>query len=1083
MGVNTQPEGDLFALLIAEHSTLGATMTATTQAGPKPGGCTADRDSPLALFSVGELDDPISTTSALADIQVTTQEAGQVGRATVRWGYTGASAPYSWDPPVLITGWEFIDRSATANQWKRPHVARIPSTGRVIASVTKTSSQAVAWRQDRFGKWFDAVVATTGAATVSCVVPLSTKNGRIACLYIRQTSSTSSQIRMSYSDDSGATWTLGSSACLKTPLGKAGASYKRIRAVELHGLLSVLLWEQDTTDTIYQYVSSDQGASLDLVETFSSAAKACPDMTVHAGVLYIATIEYDAARAASTLAPYVRVLSSASLPLSSVDAVDAGDVADLTEWGNYAVGVIDAAECAMFADDDGVLWLYGVDHDVTATWDVATRSSRDGGLTWTHNFDGTHVPSGTVLYKGDASTYLRDLTVAPERGRAVLLHTSQVNAATDDSLCAAYVGGWSNVGMAEDDDLTTGANVAGWDHVWLPIDLPTDSGAIWTVDSFGGTGAAALGDRGLTLSTGDATHWYTYTAAPSISSSAEDGILDEVHVTLVSGTAQHRVRISDGVNDYEVSVTLTATTAELRDINTGLAIDSLAIDGTAGVVLRVALEKGTGVWSGNTGVVRAWARVDGPYSGSLIDYGPRAVRAWEQIGTSSTLVSSAETTTRVSWGVTGVSEAIFRRVAYSAGAYTAGNVSSSLYGTQRGCTLPGAASPIHLTEGLQVYGIGGPTVVGDSWTHRVAYEHPVEAVDPSRFPSPRRTHRTTSVAIDHDIAWTGMDIGWRAGDMLGILAVGVNFPQANLYRDLTGANHVSNLDFRIQSLAFSRSRGQIIPVAGGSAAPFHFSEGSLRGAHVNLGAGVIRKVRGNQAGAWLSAGAAGDYPSARVQLDAYDAGDAASGSLDLWMPGGFFITEAMLSTDTLMLRTTKHPTTEGYFEYGVLMIGRVRILKRPAWGRSLQWTPAYALNTSPSGARTARSLGPVGRSVEIAWDDGVETTAIHTAGVAPDWYTAGYSGADAIAAPADTPRTLGGILTDADGARLPVGYLPAIQQFAAAPTAAAPYRDLDPHGWLYGRILTETLRMDTHLGDEQRNEYVKGGLVRFEEER
>lgn len=1075
MGVLSQPTSDLAGLIVPIYETLGATMTATSQAGPKPGGATRTSAAvtALALVTSGTLD------LAMADADVVTLEAGGVGRATVRWRY-GSENLRSWDPPVMVSGWELIDRSITALKWIRPHVIRQPSTGLALVAAVKDSNTVACWRQDRFGKWTEATVEATGNSTVACLVALG--SGRLVSLYVYQVTAGSSQIRMSYSDDGGATWTLGSSACLTTALGKSSLRYLRIRAVELNGLISVLLWEQDTTDTIFQYVSSDGGATLDLVETFATSNYAAPDMAVSNGTIYVAIVRNNSSRPNAQLVPYVYSLASASLPLSSAAAVDAADSVSSTLWAILTGAILTSSECALLADDDGRLWLYGVDFFAPTTREVITRTSMDGGVTWIRNGIGTGISTGTVLFYGDATTFLRDLTVAPERGRAVLVHRNSANATADDSLCAAYLGGWSSVGFPEDLESSAGTpKVAGYEQLWLGFELPQNTGTAYT-QTLSGAATSALGSSGLTLVTGAAENAH-YSAVPNTSTAPDEGVIAEFHVTVTSGTAIHNVTISDGVNSYSVRVTVTATQAVLLDVTAAAILGTVAIDGTKGVVVRIALDKGSGAWATNVGRVRAWIREDGPYIGALVNYGPRADRLWTQIANSTTLTAGGLALNALEWGFfAAAGGATYRYVGYSGGSYTADNIADSVTGNTRGRILSSASSPIHLAEGLRIHGLGGPTMAGDTWRHAVAYEHPVEAIDPSRHPSPRRRHRSNSDAFTHDITWTGLDLGWRAGDALGILIAGANIGTAALYRDNTATNKVADLDFRIQGLGYVRARGQIVP-APGAAAPFHFSEGSLREAHVDLGGGLVRKVRTNHAGAWLAAGAAGTYPSARVQLESYEVGDPGAGTCDVWMPGGLWVTEAMASTNTLMLRIPAQDTKEDYFELGVVLIGRFRVIDRCAWGRSLQWTPAYALTTSSSGARTARVLGPQLESEEIAWDDGIDTTGIHTAGSAPDWTTLGYPGADAIAARADTPRSLAGILSDLGGATVPVGYARAFQQLSAATTAATPYRDLDPNGALYGRILTETLRVETVLGNEQRDELVKVGLVRFERER
>jgi hypothetical protein len=1040
------------AIIVPLPQMASCTMTATTEAGPRPGPATPSQPTGMALATTGTLDREV------ADITLSTYNAGNVGRSTLRWMYASEAAgtERNWDPPVFVSGWEFVDRSITAGKWTSPHVARIPSSGACVASVTKDSTGIACWRQSHsasdYGIWREASIATgLGGASVSCIVPLA--SGRLVCLYMLYVTSTTTQIQMAYSDDSGATWTIGSYLCLDTALAKASSDYFRIRGVELNGQISVLLWEQDTTDTIYQYVSTDGGASLTPIETFSAADKVCPDMAVSLGSIYVATVEDDG----TYLRPYLRILSSASQPLSSVESVAAGAASTAVEWAIVTGAILTSSECALLVDDDGLIWLYGVNFDAgSGVNETIQRMSYDGGATWTAN---TINSVASRIYTADTTTYMKDLTVCAERGRACLLHRSVVAAVADDSLGAAFLGGWSNVGMPQEEGHSRSTPaVAGWQHLWLPIEKPETTAAVYT-ETLSGAATATLSSTGLTLIVAALEDAY-YTAAPVTAGSA-NGIRAEFRLVVASGTAIHDVRISDGIgNDYSVRVSVTTTTATLRDLNAGADIGSLAIDATKGISLRISLDKPTGAWGAAVGRVTAWARQDGPSSGAVVNYGPRPDRVLTFIGSSSTLTAGVSATQSLVWGlVSGSSGQIaYRHVAYAGGAYATTSASSA-----RGRIIPGAASPMHIVSGLRVHGTDGPTVGGDEWEYTTDHEYPVEAVNPFLHPSPRRRWRSTGVG-QTDITLTGLDTGWRTGDPIGIYVAGTNIGTAALYRDAGAAFKVADLNFSagVTGMLFTRSRDQVIPASGVGVDPsFHFHEGSLVGSRVDFSGGDIRKIAQCHAGDWLSASGPATYPSARLVLESYDAGDPASGSMSIRMQSALFIVESLQSTDTLMLRIGAQDASEGYFEIGTLLVGRVRPL---AWqyghGRSLGTAPSYALTTTRGGARHARRLAPARKSVTVSWDEGIVTTGIYTAGTAPDHITLGTTGGDAWGAPADTARMLPGIFEEVGGAAVPVLLVNTFGQISAATTATTPIQVTDPAALHFGRLMGETMRLE-----------------------
>jgi hypothetical protein len=819
-------------------------------------------------------------------------------------------------------------------------------------------------------------------------------------------------------------------------------------------------------------------------------------MAVSQGSIFVALLRYDAAFSPVTIEPWVYRLSSASQPLSGVEGVNAATGGGSEVFGTYAAGAFTAGELALLAMDDGTLYVYGVDFAGTGTGEVITRVSVDRGASWDHNWRNSHGDvNGTALFfSGVSTTAWRDLSVAPERGRAVMAHAT-LGTVTGDytSLAAAYLGGWSTVGMPEPGSGDVW-EVAGWDDTYVPIDLPDDAGPTWT-RSFTGAATEALGSGGVTVTSTGADRGQ-YLATPVTTGYEADGVLYEAAILVTSGTASAEIRISDGTNGYVVRVDATTTGVDLRDVTAATSLGTATVDCTKGVVIRIALGKAAGAWGTNVGKVRAWVRQDGPYSGATFNFGPRQDREWTSIGTSSTVTSVATTTNRIRWGSVALAcTSTWRWVTFSAGRETAGNILSSPAGTARGHLVPPVGSPVHLVDGLRVHGVDGPTVAGDTWTTTADFSYPVKAINPAVSPSPRRVWRSTSDAVQQDIILTGLDLGARSGDLYGLYLAGCNWRTATLYRDSTGTNKVCDIDLAAGAgMDFARNRRLVYPVAGaGVGMPFYAGAGRLEGATVeytSTGAGspvVVRTVAGNLSGGWVAGSAVGAYASTRLELESYEAADPTSGTMTLRMPGGVVLFDALVGTDTLMLRIPAQPTPDDYMTIGAMLVGRVRLFGRQySRGRGLTLTPAYELDETRSGARRARRLGPTRRALEMSWDDGVDTTGLHTPGSSPDYYGLGYAGADALTAIADTPRTLAGIIAQTDGAVLPVVLLPAIRQQSTAPGTTG-LQLLDPEAHLYGRILTETLRIDASSsvrGDELRDpgEVVQVSTVRIEEE-
>ena len=1087
-----QPKGDLRGLVIPARAFADASYTASTQASPYAGPVVPDQATGLVLHSSGSLDSATSASTGSV-IKLETLLGGNVGEATQRWRFVGESIR-NWEPPLLQSGWEFVARSTVASRFRHPHAVRRAATGLVAVSVIFSANEVRVYRQSARGKWSSATVEDTGNTTRATLIELP--SGRLVCVYSYQVSSTRTQIRSSYSDDDGATWTQGSTAGLDTPLTMASSDVLRIRAAYLNGLTALFVWAQTGgADVIYQYVSSDGGNQWTLVETSFSADAAYPDVCVSGGAIYVGLLQYSASWT-PPIRPYVYRLSSAGQALSSATGHDAsGTGATFEQPATYAGGVFTAGDFALCATDDGYLWTYSTEFGYlayTGTRETMIRVSTDSGQTWYDNHLSSHTYTAgqNIAYSGSAATALRDLCAVPERGRVVLFHSPQTNpagvATNFTSLCAAYLGGWSSVAMRA----TNGKRweIGGWDWTYVPTDLPRDNGATWTTTQ---TGAAteAVGSDGLTITATAADRVY-YTTTPVTTGYEGQGIVAEWQLTVSAGTLGHTLRISDGTNDYQVRVNVTTTTITLRDMNAGADIASLSMSATDGVVIRVALDKASGAWSTNVGRVRAWARVDGPYTVGVVTHGPRQDRLWTQIGTSNTLQSGSATTNALIWGAAGAAgTATYRWAYYSAGQTTAGNIADSAAPTDRGAIVTTAGSPMHLTQGYRVHGVDGPSVGGDTFTTSASWEYPASAINPFVSPSPRRKWRSTRDNVAEDITISGLDLGAFGGDLWACYVAGANWQTASLYRDTGAVNKLLDLDLAhgLTSLPFTRTRGLVYPsnVGGASTSSIYFPEAALVGAHVDFGGGRVRKVQTNTSGAWTNS-ATGSYLSTRLELESYDAGDPASGTLTLRMPAGLFLFETMASTDVLMLRIPAQDTTDDYLELGTLLVGKVRVLRQYSRGRSLGFAPAYEVTETRSGARQVRKLGPTRRTVEIAWDDGVDQSQLYQLPTEPDYFTLGYTGAAALAAPADAAVSVAGIVTETGGATTPVIYVPAIPQQSSAPGTNG-IRLLNPEASLYGRILVDTLRLDADagvMGSELSSpgEVLQVGSVRIEQE-
>ena len=1067
-----QPTGDFRMILEPDTRTQGKYTAATSQAGARAGSVTPSQATSMALVSSGTIDASID-----CDATLLTHRAGSpepLG-ATFRW--TAGGYTFSWDPPTAISDWEFVNRTTTAGYWSGFQAARLPS-GLVVASAIKTSSDVVVWYESLGSSWAQVTVRTGATSPQACLCV--TPSGRVLCFSTHAESASKTQIRMHYSDDNGVTWATGSTNVLDAPVGHASSTILRIRAAYLNGQIALFLWISDTTDIIQHWAGDGAGSSMTKIETYSSADKAGLDVVAYNGEILVALVEkLDAGVYASIYGPRLYRLGSAYQALTTSTPVLACDASDSTAWGIYSAGAFTSAECALAADDEGTLYLYGRGSSA-ATYGVTAAISTDNGATWGATYNSRGSALGLEVYNsGDATVRMLDLAVAPERGRMLMFHRFVTGGTTaDDSMCVAYLGGYTNVPMPDDGAANLAVNVAGWDAQYLAINLPTDASGTWS-SSTTGSPTNTLGSSGLNTTTGGGVK-QKWSASPTIDAGKEGrGILATVRVDVDSGNGVFEVRASNGTNSFWVRVTVTTTSIVLRDIvaSSDLATISTS-DGSSGVEVRIAVGQPANSFSTNIGYCQAWYRSAAAIRTDSI----YQARPWTSIGGSTTLSKDSSTTSLVTFeNATGASDITWRWVAYTSGTYIG---PSNCYdaATVRGRFWGSSTTPKHIFRGAQVSPVSGPTVRGDTWTLATTYDYGVGNLDPFSSPSPRRPWRSTNVSADQDVTLS-VDMGLVAGDIIGVYLQGCNFKTAALYQDSGATTKIADVSLLLKGgLSFDRTRNLITPKAAvGSTLGTPAQEHRLAGCYwVDSAGGTPRLIQTNTSGDWL-AGAVTGYRPTRLTLDAYGGGDLSTGAAgQIWSDRVLIITQLTTSTNTLTLRIPylSNAGVASYFTIGSMAVGRVHVLG-PSDYSYRSWTTYTGTERVEGryGSTHSRRILPARMSVDLPFTDGYTTDA-EWAGSA-DYFTLGYTSAPPISkVRVDVPGRIEGMLRRT-GQLVPVVYAPDVAQVASAPTNSTPIQVNDPQRLLYAWIETDTFQTDVVVGDEMTNELVRCGTVKL----
>ena len=1006
-----------------------------------------------------------------------------LGSAAFAWRNVGDAFYRGWDPPSTISAYEFVDRSTTAAAWKDPHV--IATSDGTIYCISQEAGQYVTvWKRPMTSGVWSSVRVYTGSAGVytgathaaPCLVALP--SGRLVALFWLYDAS-GSGVASSMSDDEGATWS--TPQLTETTLGTAGYVVTRLRAAYLSGQVCLLATTVvGIIDAVIQFASVDGGASFVLVNTPGDWQGGYAEIVAHAGAFVACSINPAATTTGSNCLPRSRRFASAFTNGSTASGVYLQDNAETRTWGTVAGGLLTAADLSMCVDQNDTLWVIGSNYNAAggALREYYTTRSEDGGLSWAL----VGKAGARAWWRGlDAATHPQDVTVCPQGGRLVVLSNQAANPGTaDDSLCATYLGGPTAIGQPQMigavslQDYSCGQSVT-----WLPWDLPQNTGATWT-PSGGGAPTLTFTSLGLRVQHAGITDAQRWTATPTTTNT--QGIVAMMEVRVVAGTARLGATISGGANGYAVEIEVTPTSIVLRDVVAGSAFATVSTNvGATGVQVKFGFGDDTGTI--NTGKVYAYFRATST----------NADRNWTLLGRTSTFYGFFQRSAGVvadsvyfeTASGTATGDYYFRQVAYAAGAdagvnlYT-GQFSDFPTGTL-GQTFGAAPSPLAET-GVKLAMTDGPAKAGEAWNIATQYRYPVTRIDPMSSPSPDAKWRSTSDASEALIVWSLTEATRPEGELWGVYVDGANWSTATI-EGWDGAAWVvlGTLSLVLgSSLRYTRA-GEIVSVNPGAASgdvADYIQRDALRGCVWRGGGGATpRYIRTNSGGRWLgSVTTATTRPV--VVLDTFSVADTAAGSAaSLTSPRGCLVLRATTAYSRLALRIPAQSTPDGFFTLGAAVIGPVTWLGNYDFARQVGIETNIETTEAGNGTRRKRKQGKPRRYAQIAWTDGVDTSNTHDA--SPD-YIVPYTGGVPMAGPASIPTDVLGLVLANDVS--PVVYLPQITVPASAAVTMIKAYDL----MLYGTIETDTIQLDTVVGDEHlgagTGELVRVGTMRIDEQ-
>lgn len=1058
------------AVLVQDPRLGAAELTATSEAGPIPGRAICDRASSMALDTSG-------TTTLTEEVRVQTQRAGHPAPlgATFLWRYGDPSSEWrGWDGPIAPTHFEYIDYDAATSPaaYRQPHAAKLPS-GAVVVVACLDEQQTVAWRRETTGAWSTATIHTPADAFTRangshpCVVYVPELD-RLVCFYWREATADEYQIAMAYSDDGGLTWQTGQQECLSSSVDSSTDEPGRIRAAYSRGRMVMFAAVEDR---IVQFASDDGGATFTEIEEYSADICDFPEVVELNGSFVVAWLQYDAA-ASPTVLPRAAVLGSPYDALSAADTVIVDD-AGSAKFGSVSGGEFTSGDLALWVDDDGVLFMAG--RDVDDQHAGYTLSSRDGGVTWLGVGHGNGTGDGATWWRLESSSfYIRDFCAISHRGRTLLFHAFATlgsgSGQAPYSLCMTALGGYTTLTLPlyDETSLTYRAQ-CGWSYTWLAADMP-EMGASPYTEFLGGSAVAAITALGLKVShiTGaDQANWQ---ASPT--TNMADGVVALLDVDATNAEVYLSVRTSNGADSYEVKVTISATAITLRDVVAGVDEDTVATTELAtGVQLLLAVNNSEGVL-GTNGTACAWFR-------------PRGLgedREWTRLEVQVTLSKGSVATSMVQWGTStgfAAAQAYFRIACYAEG---------NLTGSPRWAESPenpddllGRAysiRPTSVVEGLQIAALGGPTYQDETWSIEPRYTYAIGNVDPATQASPEVRWRSTD-ETEQTITWafgaTSGSATRQLSPVLGLFLGRVNFRSATLYGRNTLGTWVSlgTVDTSTDqaNLAYTRVGKMVLP--GSSGASRHFALHELVGAHFDFDGADIRLIEQSSAGSWQAS-----TMQTRIIIDEVDAAPASGAAGAILARDVCIVLPAAGDTSYYQFKLVipAQATAEGYVEIGTAVLGPVFLFAHPYdYGRALEVAPQQGVTESRRGARRVVRRGAARRSVDLPFTSAMVTKPITASAPAAD-FVATSLGGQPWGIPADQPGSLHGLVHFLDGAVTPVVYLPSLSSSGVQQTLCHPTM------MLYGRLMSESVRLDHVHGEDLLKDVWRGSVLRIEEE-
>ena len=863
-------------------------------------------------------------------------------------------------------------------------------------------------------------------------------------------------IEIQRSTDDGDNWAMVSSRAIPSDIntantfGAGNAGYDLDRLTMASNSSQVLLFagllvhdeNKANGNIIYQYASTSEGMKFALIAQTSETTGNLfyyPDVVQYNNAFIVSWIKSQDSIAFTRLSNAFENINT-KLAVSAADTLSTDfNVATNTGGGSQTRNT--DGNKSMWLDTDGRIQLAYVkasDHREMhgAFSDLQGVSFPDYGkawIEWGEDISGVPIPRMTKL--GDGG--IVNISGVPGIGGQDIFFQWDPDGTNlyKDSIFLLSMGGYTSVNYPSLLEYSLDQNRGYTTLDWIPIDVP-DQGSTWTKNTSGSPTDTLTTKLALSCASAE-----TISYSRAVSDKTNGLVVHAQTSNIVGGSVTRgngiRVQMQEqgSTNTIKVEVIIGATTIYVYDVHAGYGSPIASATGLSLTITDILMyidNKGNkvDVYYGEGSNPRKYTKLSGALT---TDPNTTQNIEWGQISSSGTARSA-------DWHLFSFSEGT------PAGLGITDQLVAKNYAPQ------GFYTPID--GGLKISTLDGPAREGDQYSIVARYDTPIDRVLYSISPSREVAWKSTAITTDPDsnnppeekIAWVldstllGTD-SKPISDSLGIHLANINFREVTIEKYSSSSwSTIATFSnaFDYQDFNFSRSGNSIINTDA-TGAFLHFNEAAGWRVVLDNGGGtiVVRKVATNSEGVL----AATSSKKAVLQLEDAKGADPTSGTAYLIPSSLTILLHNIGNIAALRITIPAQRTREGYFQIGSMVMGPLFIpAGQYSWGRTINFEADISENESTNGVLRSSRLGSGGRTVRIAWTEGIDISALYEAAADPDYWKVSTAGSP-VAAVGSAPMSILGICSYIDGSVEALVYLPSISHGAATTEILNRYHD------------------------------------------